>query len=280
MKKLLILATLVMSVSTMAQNRFAEVTVEATEVADNLHMLSGAGGNMALMHGEDGVLLIDDQYQQMAAKITNKIDQITGSPVKYLINTHFHGDHVGSNMWFREQHDATIMAHDNVRKRLANDDSFDPNGLPVLTFDSAVTLHINGDTVHVFYLPSGHTDGDVAVWFEQANVLHPGDLFFNERFPYIDLGSGGDVEGYINNVEVLLSKINDDTVIIPGHGPQATKQDYQQFVTMIKATKAQVDDMRNQGMALEDVLGEGLGEEYEQWGWNFITEERWIKTLY
>ncbi|WP_404399931.1 MBL fold metallo-hydrolase [Idiomarina seosinensis] len=280
MKKLLLLASLAVTSSVTAQNRFDDVTVESTQVAENVHMLTGAGGNMALMHGEDGVLLVDDQYQQMADKITNKIEQLTGSPVRYLINTHFHGDHVGSNMWFRQQHNATVMAHDNVRKRLAKDDSFDQKGLPVLTFDSTATLHINNDTVQVFYLPGGHTDGDVAVWFEQANVLHPGDLFFNGRFPYIDLGSGGDVNGYISNAEVLLSKINEDTVIIPGHGPQATKQDYQRFVEMIKATKAKVDDMRNQGMALEDVLGAGLGEEYQDWAWSFITEERWIKTLY
>ncbi|MGM0526367.1 MAG: MBL fold metallo-hydrolase [Pseudomonadota bacterium] len=280
MKKIALLMGLALATSATAQNRFDDVNVEATEVASNVHMVTGAGGNMALMHGEDGVLLIDDQYQQMAEKISAKIKDLTGEGVRYLINTHFHGDHVGSNMWFREQHDSTIMAHDNVRKRLAGDDDFDPAGLPVLTFDSTVTLHINGDTVHVFYLPKGHTDGDVAVWFEKANVLHPGDLFFNERFPFIDLGSGGDVEGYIDNVETLIGKINEDTVIIPGHGPQATKADYQEFVDMIKATKAEVDAMRDSGMALEDALGNGLSDEFKPWAWNFITEERWIKTLY
>ncbi|RUO75362.1 MBL fold metallo-hydrolase [Idiomarina seosinensis] len=280
MKKIALLMGLALATSATAQNRFDDVNVEATKVASNVHMVTGAGGNMALMHGADGVLLIDDQYQQMAEKISTKIKDLTGESVRYLINTHFHGDHVGSNMWFKEQHNSTIMAHDNVRKRLAADDDFNPAGLPALTFDSTVTLHINGDTVHVFYLPDGHTDGDVAVWFEKANVLHPGDLFFNERFPFIDLGSGGDVEGYIDNAETLIAKINEDTVIIPGHGPQATKADYQQFVDMIKATKAEVDAMRDSGMALEDALGNGLSDEFKPWAWNFITEERWIKTLY
>lgn len=280
MKKLTLLAALALSAAATAQDRFADVQVSADAVADNIHMLSGAGGNMAVMHGADGVLLIDDQYQQMAEKISAKIDELTGEPVRYVINTHFHGDHVGSNMWLRENHDATILAHDNVRKRLSNDSDFNAAGLPQLTFDSTVTLHINGDTVHVFYLANGHTDGDVAVWFEKANVLHPGDLFFNERFPFIDLGSGGDVEGYINNVTTLISKINDDTVIIPGHGPKASRADYQAFLDMIKATKAEVDSMREQGMALEDALGNGLSDKWKPWAWNFITEERWIKTLY
>ena len=280
MKKLLLATAIAISFSTVAQDRFADVQINAEEVGTNVHMLTGAGGNMALMHGPDGVLLIDDQYQQVAEKIGAKINELTGEDVRYVINTHFHGDHVGSNMWLRENHDATILAHDNVRKRLSNDGDFDTAGLPQLTFDSTVTLHINGDTVHVFYLANGHTDGDVAVWFENANVLHPGDLFFNERFPFIDLGSGGDVDGYIENVETLISKINDDTVIVPGHGPKANRADYQRFVNMIKETKAEVDAMRNQGMALEDALGNGLSEKWTPWAWNFITEERWIKTLY
>lgn len=280
MKKLALVAALTVSFCSTAQDRFADVQINAEEVGTNVHMLTGAGGNMALMPGPDGVLLIDDQYQQVAEKIGAKINELTGEDVRYVINTHFHGDHVGSNMWLRENHDATILAHDNVRKRLSNDGDFDAAGLPQLTFDSTVTLHINGDTVHVFYLANGHTDGDVAVWFEKANVLHPGDLFFNERFPFIDLGSGGDVDGYIKNVETLISKINADTVIIPGHGPKANRADYQRFVNMIKETKAEVDAMRNQGMALEDALGNGLSDKWSPWAWNFITEERWIKTLY
>jgi len=280
MKKLLLATAVAVSFSSFAQDRFADVQINAEEVGTNVHMLTGAGGNMALMPGPDGVLLIDDQYQQMAEKVGAKVNELTGEDVRYVINTHFHGDHVGSNMWLRQNHDATILAHDNVRERLSSDSDFDAAGLPQLTFDSTVTLHINGDTVHVFYLPNGHTDGDVAVWFEQANVLHPGDLFFNERFPFIDLGSGGDVDGYIENVETLISKINDETVIIPGHGPKATRADCQRFVNMIKETKAEVDAMRNQGMALEDALGNGLSEKWSPWAWNFITEERWIKTLY
>lgn len=280
MKKLAFLAAAAMTLSATAQDRFADVKINAEKVGTNVHMMTGAGGNMALLHGPDGVLLVDDQYQQLAEKIGDKINQLTEQDVRYVINTHFHGDHVGSNMWLRENHDATIFAHNNVRKRLSNDEDFQTEGLPQLTFDSTVTFHINGETVHVFYLPSGHTDGDVAVWFEKANVLHTGDLFFNERFPFIDLSSGGNVDNYIANAETLIGKVNADTVIIPGHGPKATRADYQRFVNMIKETKAEVDTLRNQGMALEDALGHGLSDKWKPWAWNFITEERWIKTLY
>lgn len=280
MKTFAFLAAAALTMSATAQDRFADVQINAEEVGTNVHMMTGAGGNMALLHGPDGVLLVDDQYQQLAEQIGDKINALTGQDVRYVVNTHFHGDHVGSNTWLRENHDATIFAHHNVRKRLSNDEDFRPEGLPQLTFDSEITFHINGETVHIFYLPSGHTDGDAAVWFENANVLHTGDLLFNERFPFIDLGSGGNVANYISNAETLISKVNDDTVIIPGHGPKATRADYQRFVDMIKATQAEVDSMREQGLSLEEALGQGLSDKWQPWAWNFITEERWIKTLY
>ncbi|MAL83187.1 MAG: MBL fold metallo-hydrolase, partial [Idiomarina sp.] len=136
------------------------------------------------------------------------------------------------------------------------------------------------DTIYVFHLPAGHTDGDSAVWFKDANVLHPGDLFFNERFPFIDLKSGGDVDGYIANVENLLDRITDDTVIIPGHGPLASKEDYRAFLAMMKETKAEVDTMKQQGMTLDEVKTKGLSDKWKDWSWSFINEERWITTLY
>lgn len=280
MKALILSLTLVISASVAAQDRFADVTVESTAIGDNLHMLTGAGGNLVIQHGADGVLLIDDQYQQLAEKIANRINDITGEQVSFLINTHFHGDHVGSNSWFKTQQSSTIMAHDNVRKRLAADDKFDGEGLPVLTFGDSVTLHINGDTIDVFHLPHGHTDGDIAVWFKQANVLHPGDLFFNERYPFIDLSSGGSVDGYIANVEQLISNINEQTVIVPGHGPKANKAEYQRFLAMIKATRSEVMAMKENGLTAEQAVKQGLSEKWQAWAWNFITEERWINTLY
>lgn len=283
MRKLLLgclLATLPLIALPAQADRFEDVTVEHNEVADNLYMLTGAGGNMLLSAGDDGVFLVDDQYTQMAERIAEKVREISGEEVRYILNTHFHGDHVGSNSWFAENQNSTIFAHDNVRSRLSNDDNFAKSGLPAMTFDSAMTFHLNNDTVHVFHLPAGHTDGDSAVWFEDANVLHPGDLLFNKRFPFIDLKSGGDVDGYIANVEELLSRINDKTVIIPGHGPLADKADYQNFLNMLKETKAEVAAMKQQGMSLEEVKAKGLSDQWNDWSWSFITEDRWISTLY
>lgn len=263
-----------------AADKFEDVTIEHNEVADNIYMLTGAGGNMLMSSGDDGVFLVDDQYTQVAEKITAKIEELSGEEVRYILNTHFHGDHVGSNMWFANNQSSTIYAHDNVRERLSNDDSFTEMGLPAITFDSGITFHFNDDTIYVFHLPPGHTDGDSAVWFKNANVLHPGDLFFNERFPFIDLESGGDVDGYIANVEDLLDRITDDTVIIPGHGPLASKEDYRGFLTMLKETKAEVDTMKQQGMTLDEAKTKGLSNKWDDWSWSFINEERWITTLY
>lgn len=283
MRKLLLsclFASLPILATPAAADQFEDVTIEHNEVADNIYMLTGAGGNMLMSSGDDGVFLVDDQYTQVAEKIAAKIEKLSGEEVRYILNTHFHGDHVGSNMWFANNQSSTIYAHDNVRERLSNDDSFTEMGLPAITFDSGITFHFNDDTIYVFHLPAGHTDGDSAVWFKNANVLHPGDLFFNERFPFIDLESGGDVDGYIANVEDLLSRITDDTVIIPGHGPLANKEDYRGFLAMLKETKAEVDTMKQQGMTLDEAKTKGLSDKWKDWSWSFINEERWITTLY
>ena len=263
-----------------AADRFASVEVKAQMISDSVLMLTGSGGNIGVSIGPDGTLIIDDQFAPLAEKIQAALVTLGGDRPRLILNTHFHGDHVGSNSWFANNQNSTIYAHDHVRERLSQDSDFNAAGLPAITFDSTLTFHLNNDTVRVFYLPAGHTDGDSAVWFEDANVLHPGDLFFNERFPFIDLKSGGDVDGYIANVEELLNRINDDTVIIPGHGPLANKQDYQGFLTMLKETKAEVDTMKQQGMTLDEAKTKGLSDKWDGWSWSFINEERWITTLY
>jgi glyoxylase-like metal-dependent hydrolase (beta-lactamase superfamily II) len=280
MRKLLVSGLLAVFALPVTADRFEDVTIEHNEVADNIYMLTGAGGNILMSSGSDGVFMIDDQYTQMSERIADKVKELSGEDVKYILNTHFHGDHVGSNMWFASNQGSTIFAHDHVRERLSNDDNFEAMGLPAITFDSGITFHFNDDTIYVFHLPAGHTDGDSAVWFEDANVLHPGDLFFNKRFPFIDLKSGGDVDGYIANVEQLLDRITDETVIIPGHGPLADKANYENFLSMIKETKAEVDAMKQNGMSLEEVQAKGLSDKWADWSWSFINEERWIATLY
>ncbi|TPV56473.1 MBL fold metallo-hydrolase [Aestuariibacter sp. GS-14] len=263
-----------------ADDRFATVEIQSAHLAGSVHMLTGAGGNIGVSAGEDGVLIIDDQFAPLAPKISAALGELGNNTPSYVINTHFHGDHTGSNAFFHDNKGATIFAHDNVRVRLASDSSVATSALPVVTYEQGVKIHFNGETLHVFHLPASHTDGDSVVWFEQPNVLHTGDLFFNGLFPYIDLGAGGTVAGYIRSVEVLLDRIDEDTKIIPGHGPLATKQDYQAFLAMMKATLAFVNAQKAKGMSVDEVVEAGLPDEWQSWNWNFITEEKWIRTLY
>ena len=261
-------------------DRFADVEVKATPVSGSVYMLSGAGGNIGVSAGSDGVLMIDDQFAGLANKITDAIAGISDKTPQYVINTHYHGDHTGSNAFFNDNKGATIFAHENVRIRLASDDKVGRSALPVVTYQDRITFHLNNETIHVFHLANGHTDGDSVIWFEEPNVLHTGDLFFKDMFPYVDIGGGGSVSGYIANVETLLSKINDSTSVIPGHGKMANKADLKRFVIMIKDTYAFVQKQKASGMSEDDVIAAGLEDKWKSWSWAFINEERWIKTLY
>ena len=263
-----------------AQDRFADVEVKATAIKGSVHMLTGAGGNIGVSAGEDGVLIIDDQFAPLAEKIAAQLGELGNDKPKYVINTHYHGDHTGSNAFFHSHKGATILAHENVRVRLANDEKIKPEALPTITYEDGIKIYFNGETLHVMHLAVGHTDGDSVVWFEQPNVMHTGDLFFNGRFPYIDQGAGGNVEGYMESVEQLLAKINDQTIIIPGHGDISNKQEYTAFLAMIGETFNYVKTLKQDGKTLDEVKAMGLDEKWADWSWNFITEEKWITTLY
>ena len=262
------------------QGRFDDVEVKAQAVGGSVHMLVGAGGNIGVSAGPDGLLIVDDQYADLAEKIAASLADISKEQTRYVINTHFHGDHTGSNAFFSKHKKATIFAHENVRVRLSAGEETDPAMLPVVTYEKGVKFHMNGETIHVFHLANAHTDGDSAVWFEQPDVLHTGDLFFKDWFPFIDLDSGGSVPGYITAVETLLGIIDSDTKIIPGHGALANKADYERFLDMIKKTYAYVQAQKASGMSEDDLVAAGLQEEWKTWSWRFITEERWIRTLY
>jgi cyclase len=261
-------------------DRFADVTIERTHLAESVYMLTGAGGNIGVSAGPDGVLIIDDQFAPLAEKIAASVADVADADVKYIVNTHYHGDHTGGNAWFKQHHHATVFAHDNVRNRLANDKEQHQDALPVVTYEEGVKFHFNGDTIRVMHLPAGHTDGDSVVWFEKAGVLHTGDLFFEGRFPYIDLDAGGTVAGYIANVERLISMLEDDIQIISGHGKLATRADYQKSLDMMKETAAFVLTQKRAGLSLEKLIEQGLDDKWKDWSWNFITEEKWITTLY
>lgn len=279
---LTVAATLMTFVSglCLAHDRFAEVEIKSTYLAGSVHMLTGSGGNIGVSAGKEGLLIIDDQFAPLAERISNALNEIEQGKLKYVINTHYHGDHTGGNEFMTEVRESTVFAHDNVRVRLAAKDDHVHAELPVVTYAQGVTFHFNGDTIKVTHLAEGHTDGDSVVYFESANVLHTGDLFFNKLFPYIDLGAGGNVNGYIKNVETMLSMINDDTQIIPGHGPLANKGDLKTFVDMIKATQAEVLAMKSAGLSLEKAIEKGLSEQWKSWSWSFIDEKKWISTLY
>lgn len=280
MKLFTTLALAALSFTSLAQDRFADVEITDTPLKGSVHMLQGSGGNIGVSAGDDGILIIDDQYEPLAERIAAALGKLGSDKPKFIINTHFHGDHTGSNAFFHEHKDATILAHENVRVRLAGDEKVSKAALPVVTYKEGIKLYFNNETLHIMHLPEGHTDGDSAVWFEEPDVLHTGDLFFNERFPFIDTKSGGSVTGYIQSVEALLSKVSEDTVIIPGHGPLADKAAYEGFLDMINATFDIVKQHKADGKTEAEVVEAGLGEKWASWGWQFISEERWIKTLY
>jgi cyclase len=280
MRKILVLMTFIISGYVQAAEPLTDITISSQKLNKSVHMLRGAGGNVGVSAGEDGILIIDDQYEPLAERISTAIGNIARAPIRYIVNTHYHGDHTGSNAYFREVKGSTIFAHNNVRKRLADRADHKHKSLPVVTFRQGLTFHFNGDTVRVMHLPAGHTDGDSAVWFEEANVLHAGDLFFQGRFPYIDLNGGGTVAGYINNTQTLLALTNEQTKIIPGHGALANKADFQQALDMLIQTAAIIATKKATGESLENIIEAGLPEEWQSWAWNFISEEKWITTLY
>jgi cyclase len=263
-----------------SQDRFEKVEIEATALKGSVHMLTGMGGNIGVSAGDDGILIIDDQFAPLAEKIAAALGELGSDKPRYVINTHYHGDHTGSNAFFHSHKGATILAHDNVRVRLANDEKVSPDALPAITYENGIKLHFNGETIHIMHLESGHTDGDSIVWFEQPDVMHTGDLFFNGVFPFIDLKSGGSVKGYIESVKQVMAKIDDDTVLIPGHGALSNKAEYTTFLAMIEETFAFVKAQKAQGKSLEAITEAGLDSQWDKWAWSFISEEKWIATLY
>lgn len=274
----LLLTGISAAATVMAQDdRFANVTIETVPVTGNISMLIGSGGNIGVSIGADGLLIIDDQYAPLAAKIRAALSQLGSDTPKFLLNTHFHGDHTGGNADFGAA--SIIIAHENVRGRLVAEDS-PSSALPVITFDDDVTVHFNGENITLIHMPRGHTDTDSVVMFEESNVVHMGDHFFNGGFPFVDLASGGTVQGYISNLEKALSWIDDDTSVIPGHGPLGTKADLLAFYNVVKDTSTTIRVMKSQGVSVEEAVAEGLSSEYESWGQGFINEQRWIETVY
>lgn len=284
MKRILLPLVVLTVVSTASAQEMA-TAVRTTEVVPGIYMLDGENGfssNMGLLVGDEHVLLIDDGMAPITASLMQTVDELAGRPIDFIVNTHVHGDHVGSNATLANS-GAVIFAHDNIRKRLIEkpEDAGGPAGLPVVTFADAVTFHVNGHEAFVFHVAAAHTDGDAVIHFTDLNVIDAGDLFFNYMFPFIDLDSGGSVTGYIAGQRRILEMANDDTRIIPGHGPLATKADLRVAIDMLVDSRARVKKLVDAGMTEEEVIAENPLESYhEQWNWGFITTERMTTILY
>ena len=271
-----------------AQQNFDNVVIKPIPVAGAVHMLEGSGGNIGASVGEDGILIVDDQFAPLADKIKAALRGLgtgTGNP-KYLVNTHFHGDHTGGNPIFGRE--ATIIAQANVRRRLAAEqrsgDRVTPpmvkEGLPVITFDQGLSVFFNGEEIKMIAAPNGHTDTDAFVYFTKSNVIHLGDHFFNGRFPYVDLGSGGSVDGLIRNIGMALSIVGPDTKIIPGHGPLGSKEDLRAYYGMLIETTDLIRGKIAKGMSVDESKKAGFPDKWKQWGSGFISADRYIDTIY
>ena len=270
-----------------AQERdFSQVQIKATKVAGNVYMLEGAGGNIGASVGSDGILIVDDQFAPLADKIRAALQGLGKGDLEFVLNTHWHGDHTGSNPAFGKE--ATIIAHDNVRKRLSTEQTvlgetsppMAKEGLPVITFGESLSIHFNGEEIKAIHFPSGHTDGDSVIFFTGANVVHMGDDFFAGRFPFVDLASGGSVQGLTANIEKVLGQIPADAKIIPGHGPLSTPADLRAFHGMLVETTAFVRQKMEAGKDLATIQKEGLPEKWKEWGSGFINTETWIQIIH
>jgi cyclase len=270
---------------------FSKVQMKVTKVSGNVYMLEGAGGNIGASVGEDGIVIVDDQYAPMADKIKAALRGITDKPVRFVINTHYHGDHTGGNAIFQQT--VPIIAQDNVRKRLQEGGTAGNLGgvhveakpqpkeaLPIITFDHDVTVHLNGEDIRALHFPSGHTDGDSVIFFPKSNVVHMGDDFVTYGFPFVDLSGGGSVEGMIAALEQIVQQLPPDVKVIPGHGPLSNLDDVRRFTAMLKDTKAVVDKGIKQGKSLDQLKQEDLLAPWKKWSGDFITSEQWLVTLY
>jgi cyclase len=265
---------------------FSKVEVKVVPVSGNIYMLQGAGGNIGVSAGSDGLLIVDDEYAPLAEKIRAALKGINPGKLKFVLNTHFHGDHTGSNPVFGSE--ATIVAQENVRKRLEAGSVVMGNktepmaaaGLPVITFAETVSVHFNGEEIKAIHFPHGHTDGDSVIFFTRSNVVHMGDDFFNGFFPFVDLESGGSVQGMTAGVEKVLAQIPADAKVIPGHGSLSDVAGLKSYHRMLVETAALVQKQIKAGKNLEQIQAAGLPAEWQSWGKGFINTRTWIETVY
>ena len=293
MKRILVLIVLLLAVgiARAQDDDFSKVEMKVTNVAGNVYMLEGAGGNIGALVGDEGIVIVDDQYAPLVDKIRAALKGITDKPVRFVINTHYHEDHTGGNALFSQT--STVIAQQNVRKRLqeggkaGNGGSvqFDakpqpPEALPIITFEHDVTVHLNGEDIRALHFPSGHTDGDSIIFFQKANVVHMGDDFVTYGFPFIDVDAGGSVKGMIDAVDKMIAQLPPDVKIIPGHGPVSNLDDMRAFVKMLKETTAAVEKALKEKKTLDQMKQAKILEPWKKYDGDFIKADAFIETLY
>jgi len=259
--------------------------ITTQDLGDGFYMLLGPGGNIGVSIGDDGVFVIDDKFSRFADQIVGQIRAITDEPIRYVINTHYHGDHSGANAEMKDT-GAVVVAHENVRKRMgmtfenkafgSTVEATDAKLWPDLTYSENATFHFNGQTVHAIHTPNAHTDGDSILYFEEGNILHMGDNFFFGMFPYIDVDGGGSLSGMIASHGKALELINDETKIIPGHGPLAVRADLIKTQDMLKTVEKRVKKEIARGATLENILEEKILADFAEYS-SFIDEDTMVK---
>ncbi|MEJ2584350.1 MAG: MBL fold metallo-hydrolase [Robiginitalea sp.] len=289
MKRLLTLILFLILYPATAQRNFDDVEIRTEKVADQIYVLFGAGGNIGLAIGDDAAYLIDDQYAPLSEKIMAAVREITDKPLKFLVNTHWHGDHTGGNENFGTS-GTILIAHEAVRKRMGSPSERNgtvrpaspPEALPEITFTDAMTLHLDETrTMHVMHVNDSHTDGDSYIYFPQDNVIHMGDNFANGGYPFIDLNSGGDINGFVKNLNMALFIVNEETRIIPGHGPVANREALRAYRDMVETLRSRVQHAIDAGNSLEETLKLGLSMEWDaEFGTGFIDSEGIITSIY
>ena len=284
----LVLIVFLFAANAYGQEDYSQVEVKATKVAGNVYMLEGRGGNIGVSVGSDGILIVDDQFAPLADKIKAALKALGEGKLKFVLNTHWHSDHTGGNVVFGPE--APIIAHDNVRKRLSTEQRIElfkstvpaspKEALPVITFGQSLSVHFNGEEIKVIHFPRGHTDGDSVIFFSSSNVVHMGDDFFAGRFPFVDLGSGGSVQGLAQNIGEILGKLPAGVKLIPGHGPISTADDLKAYHRMLLETTDSVRKNMAAGKTLAQIKTEGFPEEWKSWGNGFIKTDVWIETIH
>ncbi|PZD75176.1 Metallo-beta-lactamase type 2 [Acaryochloris thomasi RCC1774] len=272
------------------QQDFSKTEIETIPVAEGIYMLVGEGGNIGVSAGEDGVFMVDDQFAPLTEKIKAAIAEITDKPIRFLLNTHWHGDHTGGNENLGNA-GVVIVAHDQVRERMSREQFMEAfqrtvpaspkAALPVVTFNDTTTFHLNGQTIHTFHVEPAHTDGDSVLHFKEADVIHTGDVYFNGRYPFIDTSSGGSVEGMLAAADKVLALATETTKIIPGHGSLSNRAELEVYRKMLVDVRDRTQAAIDKGTSLEDFIASKPTADYdEKWGQDFMSPEKFLTIVY